>query len=678
MKPLLLPLLLVMASAARAEEGMWTLDNLPLAELKQNYDFEPTADWIEHVQLGSVRFNDGGSGSFVSPDGLVLTNHHVALGQLQKVSTEKKDYVREGFFARKPSEELPCPDLELNQLVSMENVTARVLKAVSADASEKERNEQRKAEMARVEKESTDTTGLRSDVIELYRGGEYWLYRYKKYTDIRLVMAPEMQAAFYGGDPDNFTYPRFDVDMAFFRVYEDGKPVHPQRWFKLNPRGAKENELVFVSGHPGSTDRLKTVAQLEFERDHELPTRLAMYALRRKAYQAYSARGAEQARRAKDRLFGIENALKAKTGEYEGLKDPALFDRKEREEKALRAAGDPSPWEKIAAAQKEKASRHKEYTYRRLSGSRLASYAETIVRYVAEVKKPNEKRYEEFRDSALESLKFKLFSPAPNYADLEQEMLAVGLKESRDMLGAEDEFVTLALDDKEPAARAAALIGGTKLFDVEFRKKLIEGGAAAVQASEDPLIVLARKLDPGYRELRKWYEDGIQSVEAIQGQKIAEQRFALYGKSAYPDATFTLRLSYGKAAGYEHGTTRVPYKTTFYGLYDRAAGFDNRAPFDLAPLEAERRKSVDLSTPLDFVTTNDIIGGNSGSPVLNRDAELVGLIFDGNIQSLVIRYAYTETEGRAVAVHSAAIMEALRSIYRMESLADELVPPHAG
>ncbi len=676
---------LLAPTPVRSDEGMWTLDHLPTQQLQEKYAFTPTAAWVEHVRLGSVRFNDGGSGSFVSPNGLVLTNHHVALGQLQKVSSEKKDFVEHGFFARTAAEEMRCPDLELNVLVSTEDVTARVLAAIQRGAPAKTQNEQRKAEMARIEKESTDRTGLRSDVIELYQGGEYWLYRFKKYMDVRLVMAPEQRAAFYGGDPDNFTYPRHDLDFAFFRVYEKGKPVRSSHYFRWSRAGAKEGELVFVSGHPGATERQLTVKQLEYIRDYELPTQLEKLELRHKAYLAYAARGPEPERRAKDRIFGIENAIKAEIGYLEGLRNPTLLAAKAAAEKDLRArvARDPKPaataaaWDRIAFAQREKIRRYKESSYRTVFSSRLAGIAVQIVRYVAEVEKPNEKRFEEYRDSALESLRFGLFSPAPIYPDLEEAMLAVVLQESLDKLGPRDPHVRAALGGRTPKEVAHELIAGTRLADVEIRKQLVAGGTKAVETSADPLIAWARQIDPSYRELRKWREDNIQSVEKLEGGRIAQARFAAYGKSAYPDATFTLRLSYGKVAGYSQGTTRVPYKTTFAGLYDRAASFDSQPPFDPSPLEVQRRADVDLYTPLNFVTTNDIIGGNSGSPVLNREAELVGLIFDSNIQGLVGDFVYGDEQARAVAVHSSGILEALRKIYRMGALADEVTGPRA-
>ncbi|MDD5303572.1 MAG: S46 family peptidase [Elusimicrobia bacterium] len=666
----------------RGDEGMWTFDNLPVKLLKERYDFTPKQDWIDHLRLASVRFNDGGSGAFVSKNGLVLTNHHVALGQLQKMSTPKKDYVKAGFFAKTLKDEIACPDLEVNVLVSMENVTERVRAAVDPKSSDKDQNEQRKAEISRITKASTDETGLRSDVVELYQGGEYWLYRYKKYTDMRLVMAPELQAAFYGGDFDNFTYPRYALDFAFFRVYEKGKPVQIEHFLKWSKDGAADGELVFVTGHPGRTDRLNTVAQLEYSRDLGLPLYLKVAAKKRADYYAYAAIGVEQERRSKDRIFGIENAIKAVTGEYEGLLDPALIKSLKGAEDALRKSvaesSDPATkdakdsWDKIAAATKKAGERRLQTTYRSFAPTKVAGLAASIVRYVAEVAKPNDKRWEEYRDSSLESLRFRLFSPAPMYPDMEEFFLARTLEDAVAELGKDDEFVRAALDGREPAAVARDLIKGTKLFDVSERKKLIEGGEKAVAASDDALIVWARKLDPVYRAQRKWYEDEIESVTVAEGNRIAKARFAVYGKSTYPDATFTLRMSYGKVAGYELGTTLVAPFTTFYGLYDRAIGHAEKPPFDLAPRVKAAQKKLNLGAKVNFVTTNDIIGGNSGSPIVNAKGEYVGLVFDGNIQSLVGRYAYDDARNRTVAVHSSGIIEAMRAVYGMGKLADEV------
>jgi hypothetical protein len=666
----------------RADEGMWTFDNPPLKFLKERYGFEPTREWFDHIRLSSVRFNDGGSGSFVSPNGLVLTNHHVARGQLQKVSTPEKDYAKNGFYARTAGEEMKCPDLELNVLISMEDVTAKVTAAIKPGMTDKEANDARKAAIAKIEKKSLDATGLRSDVVSLYQGGEYWLYRYKKYTDIRLVFAPEVQIAFYGGDPDNFTYPRYDIDMALFRVYENDKPIKSPAFLKWNAKGAADGELVFVSGHPGSTDRLRTYAQLETSRDYGYPYILELIKRLLGVATDYAARGPEQAREASNLIFGVENWQKAVSGEYQGLLNAKLMAKKAADEREFRAkvASDPElakayagAWDDIAAAQKKYLERFKEYNYRLYSGYTLPDQAHTIVRYVVEVKKPDGERLEEYHDAGLESLRFSLFSPAPVYPGLEEVLLASSLRESLEKLGPEDPFVKAALGGKTPEEVAKELITGTKLGDPDFRKSLIEGGEAAVAASTDPLIVFARRLDPFRREMRKWYEDNIQSVEVASGEKIGKARFAVYGKTTFPDATFTLRLSYGAVTGYPMNGTKAPSKTTLYGLYDRATSFDFKPPFDLPPRYVERKAQLDLATPVDFVSTCDIIGGNSGSPVINRAGEIVGVIFDGNIESLIWRFVYDDTVGRAVAVHAAVMTEALDKLYDADSIVKELV-----
>jgi len=681
LRALIITALLFGATWSFADEGMWTFDNPPTKQLKDRYNFTPTKEWLDHVRLSSVRFNDGGSGSFVSAKGLVLTNHHVARGQLQKISSAKKDYAKDGFYAPTMAEELKCPDLELNVLISMEDVTKRVTSAMKKGMSEKEANDARKAEIAKIQKESLEKTGFRSDVITLYQGGEYWLYRYKKYTDIRLVFAPEDQAAFYGGDPDNFTFPRYDLDMAIFRVYENDKPVESRDYLKWKSKGADDGELVFVSGNPGSTDRLVTVSELEFQRDYSYPMRLKTFKRRLEVLKRYSALGPEQARQAANQIFGIENALKAWGGEYNGLLDAKLFAKKQKEENEFRSMVESKPewkkeyagaWDEIAAAEKTYVGRIKQFNFRGLRGSRLASLAVTIVQYVAEVKKPDGERLNGFHDSQLESLRFRLFSPAPVYPGMEEAVLSDALQESLEELGAEDPFIVSFLNGRKPADVVKEWITGTKLGDAAFRKSLVEGGEAAVGQSTDPLIVVARTFDPMAREMRKWVEDNIESVESAAGEKIGKARFAVYGKTVNPDATFTLRLSYGTVQGYPMNGTKAPSKTTLYGLYDRAYSFDMKPPFNLPDRFMERKAKLDLTTPINFVSTCDIIGGNSGSPVIDRNGDLVGLIFDGNIESLVGRFVYTEEAARAVAVHTAAMMEGLRKLYDAAPLADEL------
>jgi hypothetical protein len=673
-------LALVAALAATAEEGMWTFDNPPLKQLKDKYNFTPDKAWLDHVRLSSVRLNDGGSGSFVSPRGLLLTNHHVARGQLQKNSTAEHDYIENGFYAATPDQEMKSPDLEVNVLMSMENVTARVRESLGNAKTPEREFAARRAVIAQIERESQEKTGLRSDVVTLYQGGEYWLYRYKKYTDVRLVFAPEQQAAFFGGDPDNFTYPRYDLDMALFRVYENGKPIESKDYLKWNPKGAADEELVFVSGHPGSTQRLDTVAQLVFQRDIDLPARLRIYHRRIAVLKDYSARGAEQEREAGSRIFNLENSLKAVDGDYIGLKDPAVTGAKQKEEDEFRAKVMANPewkaafggaWSAIAEAEKKEASRIKDEDFHGLD-SDLASLAQSIVRYVVEVKKPDGERLPGYHDAELDSLKFRLFSPAPIYPQMEIARMTGALQLDIDEAGKDDPFVKIVLNGKSPAEVAAALVNGTRLADPAVRKQLIEGGEAAVQASTDPMIVLARNLDPMRRELIKWEQDKVESVEQRAGEQIGKARFAVYGKTTYPDATFTLRLSYGQVKGYPMNGTKAPSKTTLYGLYDRAYSFDLKPPFNLPARFAEGRGKLDLATPLDFATTNDVVGGNSGSPVINRQAEIVGLIFDGNIESLVGDYVYNGENNRSIAVHTAGMTEALRQLYKADGLLDEL------
>jgi hypothetical protein len=663
-----------------ADEGMWTFDNLPVKQLEIKYHFTPTQQWLDHVRLSCVRLNDGGSGSFVSPHGLLLTNHHVARGQLQKNSTAEHDFVKNGFYAATPEEEMKSPDLEVNVLMSMENITQTVLAALKGATTPEEEFAKRKAAIADIERESLQKTGLRSDVVTLYQGGEYWLYRYKKYTDVRLVFAPEDQAAFFGGDPDNFTYPRYDLDMALFRVYENGKPIDTKDYLKWNAKGAGDGELVFVPGHPGSTQRLDTIAQLEYERDSFQPVILKLLRNRIAVLEQYSAQGTEQARQAASMIFGLQNSVKAIDGRQKGLLDKNVMDKKRQEDEAFKAKVMANPewkqayggaWEAIAEATRKAASRVKQQFYRS-TDSQLASTAATIMDYVAEIKKPDGKRLAGYHEAELDSLRHRLFSRAPTYPAMEIARMTGALEADVAELGPDDPFLKIVLDGRSPKEAATEVVNGTKLADPAVRKQLVDGGEAAVAASADPMIVLQRKLDPLRREIIKWQEDNVQSVEQEAGEKLGKARFTVYGKTTYPDATFTLRLSYGQVKGYPMNGTEAPYKTTFYGLWDRATSFDFEGPFYLPSRFKENRDKLDLATPLDFVTTNDIIGGNSGSPVINRNAEIVGLIFDGNIESLVGDFVYDGSTNRAVAVHTAGMTEALRKLYGAQRLVQEL------
>ncbi|HLX45185.1 MAG TPA: S46 family peptidase [Bryobacteraceae bacterium] len=664
-----------------ADEGMWTFDNPPTKLIQQKYGFTLTKEWLDHVRLSSVRLNDGGSGSFVSPRGLLLTNHHVARGQLQKNSTAEHDYIKNGFYARTQAEEIKSPDLEVNILISTEDFTTRIQAAVKGAKNADEEFAARKKVIAEIERESLQKTGLRSDVVTLYQGGEYWLYRYKKYTDVRLVFAPEQQIAFFGGDPDNFTYPRYDLDMALFRVYENGKPIDTPNYLKWNPRGAAAGDLVFVAGNPGSTQRMDTVSQLEFQRDAALPNELLLLHSRIEVLRRFSATSEEHARQASSDIFGGENSVKALSGDLKGLEDKRVMDNKRADEEKFRAAVMSRPelkarygnaWAEIAEAERKASSRIKEQFFHG-TNSRFAALALNIVQYVAEIKKPDGERLAGYHESQLESLRFSLFSPAPVYREFDIARMTGALELDLDQMGPNDPYLKIVLGGKTPQQAATELIGGTKLDDVAVRKKLIDGGEAAVAASTDPMIVLARKLDPMRRELTKWLEDNVESVEIRGGEQLGKARFEVFGKTTYPDATFTLRLSYGQVKGYPMNGTEAPPKTTLYGLYDRSASFDNQGPFYLPSRFAENRGKLDLSTAMNFVTTNDIIGGNSGSPVIDKNGAIVGLIFDGNIESLVGDYVYDIETNRAVAVHTAVMTEVLRKLYGAEALLSEMM-----
>jgi hypothetical protein len=666
---------------AGAEEGMWTFDNIPVKQLQQKYGFTPTQQWLDHVRLASVRLNDGGSGSFISPDGLLLTNHHVARGQLQKSSTPEHNYIRDGFYAATPEQELKTPDLEINVLQSMENVTARVEAAVLPSMTDSQALAARRAVIAAIEKESEKATGFESQVVSLYQGGEYWLYRYKKYTDVRIVFAPEEQTAFFGGDPDNFTYPRYDLDMAIFRVYDQGKPIHVDNYLKWNSKGAQEHELVFVSGNPGSTDRDSTVDQLRVEGEVTEPLILKVLDHRLDVLKQYSARGPEQARQASSLAFGLENSRKAYVGRLAALSEKSILAKKQAEEADFRQKVDSRPelrqkygsaWTEVESAD-AKFTQYFKVTIFRRTDSDLAGFAGSIVTYVAEIKKPDSERLPGYHDAQLESLRFRLESPAPVYPALEIARMTGSLEQARQELGPDDEWLKIVLAGKSPQEAAESYIGGTKLADASYRKELLAGGAQAVAASTDPLIELARKLDPLSRAMNKTLDTEVNSILTKAGEKLGQARFAVYGKGTYPDATFTLRLSYGTVDGYPMNGTLAPPMTTMYGLYDRSISFGGRPPFDLPKRWVEGERNLDLSTPMDFVTTNDIIGGNSGSPVINRNAEIVGLIFDGNIESLAGDFVYDGEKNRAVAVHTGAMMEALRKLYGAGPLADEIL-----
>ena len=667
------PALLFTILTAAADEGMWLFNRPPVEQVKKKHDFEITPDWLNHLQRSSVRFGNGGSGSFVSGQGLILTNHHVGAGLVERLSTPERNLLEEGYLAAGPEDELPCPGLELNVLMEIEDVTAKVNSAVSPELDDSEAAAARRSAIAGIEKESLERTGFRSDVVTLYLGGAYHLYRYQRFTDVRLVFVPDVKAAAFGGDADNFEYPRFCLDFCFFRAYQDGKPAVTPEYLKWNAAGPSEGELVFTSGHPGRTSRSSTVEELESLRDHGFPYRLERIFRTETVLRAWADRDRENARRAKQSIVGTQNGRKSSGGMLDGLLDPSLLAQKAEEEKPLREL-EKEAFLEIAAAQED--FRELEPRLSLLEGgdafgTGLFWTARMLVRAAEEEDVPDGERLAEYQQAGRASLELDLFSDEPVYKDLETVRLASSLEFLCGKLGADDPLVVAIMDGKSPQERAAELVDGTGLEDLALRKKLYEGGQEAVAASTDPMILLARGVDEASRTLRESAEVLYERLSQAHA-RITEADFSANGDAVYPDATFTLRLSVGVAKGYEEAGTQIPWCTTYGGMLERHRAQGGVAPFDFTPAWERHSADLDPSVPLNFVSTNDITGGNSGSPVVNRAGELVGLIFDSNLHGLVSDFAYTEERGRAVSVHAAGILEAMRSIYGATRVLEEL------
>lgn len=663
---------------------MWTFDAPPLDYWQTTYGFRPTKEWLDHVRLSAVRI-PGCSASFVSADGLVMTNHHCARSCISAVSTETENYQLTGFVARTRQEEKRCPGVWADQLQEIEDVTARVRAAVTA-ADPVRQGQQRDSVITVLTEECSRTSGLNCQLVTLYQGGIYSLYKYRRFSDVRLVMAPELAVAFFGGDPDNFTYPRYDLDVTFYRVYENGEPYRPTHYFRWSEAGAQENELVFVVGNPGSTGRLLTLAQMEYLRDVQYPMTLAGYERQLEVLRHLAGRSEEDRRRLENQIFSLENSHKATSGYLAGLRDPERMARKKAFEDDFRGRINADPelrrkfggaWDAIARAQAELATFAAQRTFHSFAGSQLLTLAGNLVQLPEQEALPDSLRSPAFRGERLQAMKRQM-AQAQNFdLEVEELTLAAQLKAAAAALPPGDPFLRAVVGNRTPEEAARALVRGTRLTDVEVRRGLVEGGAQAVGASTDPMIVAARAIHPLAKAASERAAP-LNALIAANAELVGQAIFAAYGHSLPPDATFTLRISDGVVKRYPMNGTFAPYKTTFYGLYARAAEFDHEPPWSLPARWREAESRLDLATPLNFVSTNDIIGGNSGSPVINRAGEVVGLVFDGNIEFLPNRFLFDDRAGRTVSVHSSAILEALRKVYDAQAIADELLGRRGG
>jgi Peptidase S46 len=664
----------------RPEFGtMWTFDAPPLDYWRRTYNFAPDQKWLDHVRLASVRLPNC-SASFVSSRGLVMTNHHCGRDCTAASSPADSNYIQTGFAAATLTDEKKCAGLYVDQLQSIQDVTSRVRAAITGNMPA-EQAAQRTGVITQIQTECNQQTQLTCQVVTLYQGGMYSVYRYHRFNDVRLVMAPEGDIAFFGGDPDNFTYPRYDLDLTLLRVYENGQPYAPTDYLKWSAAGAVENELVFVVGNPGSTGRLNTISQMEFLRDVGYPASLAAYKRVLAIYAELARTDTSAARRYQNDVFGVANSQKAVIGYRAGLVDTLSMAKKRAFERELRAriAADPKlqaqyggTWDAIAAAQRELATFNPQLRYTGFGGgSTLLPFAAQIVRIASESGKPDSARLAPYRGQGITTMTANLSRNVPIDTAFERLAIAAQLRAAQSELGPNDPFVQLALAGRTPEAAAAALVRGTRVSDPAFRTSLLQGGAPAITASTDPMIVLARGIDPLNRAVTA-RANALNAIIATNSEKIGQALFSAYRTALPPDATFTLRISDGVVKSFPSNGTIAPYKTTFYGLYERSAAFDDKDPFKLPKRWVERKGNLDLSTPYNFVSTNDIIGGNSGSPVINRNAEVVGLVFDSNIEGISNRFIFSTDVGRTVSVHSRGITEALRKMYDGSRIADEL------
>lgn len=675
------------AGIAGADEGMWLVNQPPAKMIAERYGVTVTPEWFEHLQKSAVKFGFGGSASFISGDGLVLTNHHVARSQLGNLATAQRDILKNGYLARTRAEELKFPDAVLMCLQGIEDVTERVNTAAAGAKDDASADAARKAEIAAIESESKAKTGRHSQVVTLYGGARFHLYTYDRFTDVRLVFAPEGDIAHFGGDTDNFEFPRYCLDMTIVRVYDsNGEPYHPKHFLKWSTEGVADEEPVFVVGHPGSTQRQYTVDHLEFQRDKMYPLQMHFARGREVELTVFSNESEQRARQAERDLMSYANWRKGTGGKLRALQDPTIFGQKVLEEVELReaVAADPKlkkeyggAWDRIAAAQVRAAELYPEYFAaegRRGSyaGSDLAKSARTIVRWTEEQGKPDGQRLPEYSDANIANVDLVIDSTAPVLMDLEVSRLTSHIAFAAEILGCDHPVVVTMLDGKSPEARARELVQGTRLNDPVYRRALVSGGAEAIAASDDAMIKFTMAIDPAARAIREQYENEVDAVEKAAYAQIAAARFAVQGDSVYPDATGTLRIATGRVRGYTQEGRFIEPVSTFAGLYERYDARHGEANFALPERWIKARNTINPNVVFDFVSTNDIIGGNSGSPVVNAEGDLVGLVFDGNRYAFVWDTVYEGERGRAVSVDARGMLEALTTVYGAKELVSEI------